>query len=197
MIKSNKILWFDVETTGLDPKENDIIQLSGMIEIDNEIKDTFNFKMQPYNWNSISDEALKINNTTIEDLKSYEDPNIQYKKFRSILDKYVSKFDKLDKFIAAGYNVRFDIDFLKEYFIKNNNSYLFSYIGGYSLDVYQIVIALYHLNLKREYPVKNFKLETLAQDEGIEIKAHDALSDVEATRELYLIYKRNYLRGLK
>ena len=29
----NKILWFDVETTGLDPVKNGIWQLAGLVEV--------------------------------------------------------------------------------------------------------------------------------------------------------------------
>ena len=34
-----KVFWFDVETTGLDSKIHDIIQLACIIEINGEIKE--------------------------------------------------------------------------------------------------------------------------------------------------------------
>jgi len=38
-----KLLFLDVETTGVDNSKNGIIQLSGIIEIDGVIKEEFNF----------------------------------------------------------------------------------------------------------------------------------------------------------
>lgn len=42
-----KILFYDLETTGVMYWKNGIHQISGIIDIDGEIKETFNFKMQP------------------------------------------------------------------------------------------------------------------------------------------------------
>ena len=37
-----RILYVDVETTGLVPGKNDIVQISGLIEINKEVKEEFN-----------------------------------------------------------------------------------------------------------------------------------------------------------
>lgn len=42
-----KILFFDCETTGIDPKKNAIHQLSGIMDIDGIIKETFDYKIKP------------------------------------------------------------------------------------------------------------------------------------------------------
>lgn len=54
-----KVLYFDCETTGTDPIEQDITQISGLIEIDGKVVDKFNFRCQPLNWDGISPEALE------------------------------------------------------------------------------------------------------------------------------------------
>ena len=117
-----KVLYFDVETTGLDAKLNDIIQLSGIIEIDGEIKETFNLKMQPFDWTTISSEALNVTGTTDEMLKSYGTPQKAFSDFIGLLSTYVDRYDKTDKMYAAGYNVQFDIGFLREFFLKNGDN---------------------------------------------------------------------------
>jgi exonuclease I len=40
------------------------------------------------------------------------------------------------------------------------------------------------MDYKGEITLQNYKLETVAGHFGIELKAHDALSDVKATREI-------------
>jgi DNA polymerase III epsilon subunit-like protein len=35
--------------------------------------------------------------------------------------------------------------------------------------------------------LKNYRLETMCKHFGIELKAHDAMSDIEATKQLYEI----------
>ena len=55
-----KKLYFDCETTGLDPIKNDIIQIAGVIEIDGHNMVDFNFKSKPFNWDAIETKALEI-----------------------------------------------------------------------------------------------------------------------------------------
>ena len=48
-----KILWLDTETTGLNTDKCDLIQLAGIVIIDGEEKERFNFYCQPVNWENI------------------------------------------------------------------------------------------------------------------------------------------------
>lgn len=82
-----KIIWFDTETTGLDSKENDIISLSGYLEIDRKIVETFDYKMKPFNMKNISKEALDVNGFTLEQLESFPSPLVAKKD----LEKKVKK----------------------------------------------------------------------------------------------------------
>lgn len=45
---SKKILFYDIETTGLDSKKNGIHQISGMLQIDRKIVKEFNLRFCPY-----------------------------------------------------------------------------------------------------------------------------------------------------
>ena len=107
-----KLLYFDTETTGIDPIINDIIQISGIVEINDEVKEEFNFKVQPHSYENISKEALEVNGITIEQMKEYPTPQEVLSKLIKIFDKYVFKFNKADKFFPVGHNIRFDVDFL-------------------------------------------------------------------------------------
>ena len=120
----------------------------------------------------------------IDDKKIYADSSSYcFKELMKKLVKYVNVNDKNDCFVIAGYNTAFDIGFIKEWFKEMGllDSYkdLFHYK---SLDVFSIVFALRHIGLNS---AENDKLETMCNYFGIEIDAHNALSDIEATKKLY------------
>lgn len=182
-----KILFYDLETTGVMYWKNGIHQISGIIDIDGEIKETFNFKMQPNPNAVIDDKALSIAGITRDDLESYDiGMNQGYKKFSDILSKYVDKFNKEDKFFLCGYrNTSFDDPFANAWFKQCGDDYFFSWFWGNSLDV--SVIASDKFKDERS-KMKDFKLSTIAEKLGIVVdhsKLHDALYDVELTRESY------------
>ena len=182
-----KILFYDTETTGTMFWKHGIHQLSGIIEIDGVIKEKFNIKMRPNPKALIDDEALKIAGITREDLEKYDLSMEQgYKCFINVVSKYVSKFDKKDKFHLCGFNNRaFDDAFLRALFTQCNDKFFGSWFWSDSLDV--IPLASQEFKDERS-EMENFKLVTVAKKLGIEVdetKLHDALYDVEITMESY------------
>lgn len=186
LIKNNnmkKVFYFDVETTGLDPVKHDIIQLAGYIEIDGEIKEEFNFKYRPLDFDTINPGALEINGVTIEQLKEYPHADATRTQLVTIFNKYIDKFNKEDKFIVAGYNVQFDISFLSSFFKKCGDNFLFSYLDGRAiLDPYPV---LQFLKANKIINIPTLKLTDVCKHFGIGfVNAHDALADIEATKKL-------------
>ena len=180
-----KVFYFDVETTGINWWENEIIQLGYIIEIDGEIKLEKNLKAKPNNWNVISPQALEVTGLSIDILKNYPDQSLMYKELVSDFSKYIDKFNSTDKFYVAGYNVQFDIDFLAEFFKKNKDNYLGSWINWKRLDPLAI---LHIMDFQNKINLSNYKLETVCKHFNIEIDAHDAFSDIRATRSLLKIF---------
>lgn len=176
-----KVLWLDTETTGLDPIKHDIIQIAGIVEIDGEFRRKFEFKCRPHNPANIDPETIKIHGYTVEEMNSWQSPLDLYRDLISLLGGYVDKFNKLDKFIPAGQNVKFDIEMLHSFFIKCKDRYLGSWIRRQNLDLIQIAVIANYLGFINP---KNYKLETLAQMFGIKFDAHDAMADIIATREV-------------
>ena len=182
-----KVLWLDVETTGLDCRKHGLREVGFIIEIDGVEVDKGVFKINPFTYTTrdveIDDYALEISKVSIEDLESYDSASYCFKELMKKLVKYVNVNDKNDCFVIAGYNTAFDIGFIKEWFKEMGllDSYkdLFHYK---SLDVFSIVFALRHIGLNS---AENDKLETMCNYFGIEIEAHNALSDIEATKKLY------------
>ena len=182
-----KVLWLDVETTGLDCRKHGLREVGFIIEIDGVEVDKGVFKINPFTYTTrdveIDDYALEISKVSIEDLESYDRVSYCFKELMKKLVKYVNVNDKNDCFVIAGYSVAFDIGFIKEWFKEMGllDSYkdLFHYK---SLDVFSIVFALRHIGLNS---AENDKLETMCNYFDIEIEAHNALSDIEATKKLY------------
>ena len=180
----NKIIFIDTETGGVNPEKAALIQLSGIIRIDKKDVEKFNFFIKPFENSEVNEKALEVQGRTLEELKTekYLEEKEVYKQFVNLLDKYVDKYDKTDKFIVAGYNVRFDVDMLKAFFQRHGNNFLFSYLDSSMLDpLYSIRL----LQVAGILPVlENNKLETWCKHFGIELKAHDSLEDIEATKKI-------------
>lgn len=180
----NKIIFIDTETGGVNPEKAALIQLSGIIRIDKKDVEKFNFFIKPFENSEVNEKALEVQGRTLEELKTdkYVEEKEVYKQFINLLDKYIDKYDKSDKFIVAGYNVRFDVDILKAFFQRHGNNFLFSYLDSSMLDpLYSIRL----LQIAEVLPVlENNKLETWCKHFGIELKAHDSLEDIEATKKL-------------
>ena len=180
----NKIIFIDTETGGVNPEKSALIQLSGIIRIHKKDVEKFNFYIKPFENSEVTEKALEVQGRTLEDLKTdkYVEEKEVYKQFINILDKYIDKYDRTDKFIVAGYNVRFDVDILKAFFQRHGNNFLFSYLDSSMLDpLYSIRL----LQIAEVLPVlENNKLETWCKHFGIEFSAHDSLEDIEATKKL-------------
>ncbi|WP_338936221.1 3'-5' exonuclease [Fusobacterium polymorphum] len=180
----NKIIFIDTETGGVNPEKAALIQLSGIIRIDKKDVEKFNFYIKPFENSEVTEKALEVQGRTLEELKTdkYVEEKEVYKQFIKLLDKYIDKYDRTDKFIVAGYNVRFDVDILKAFFQRHGNNFLFSYLDSSMLDpLYSIRL----LQIAEVLPVlENNKLETWCKHFGIELKAHDSLEDIEATKKL-------------
>lgn len=181
-----KLLIFDTETTGLKKDKNGIHQMSGIIIVDNVIKDTFDIKFRPFEDCLIEEAALKVNNTSLNELINR---NLSEKDAHdllcSILDKHVNKYDKLDKFFLLGYNVEFDLGFLSEMFKRNKDNFLMSYIWKNPLDVMQVALENM-LNVRPLLP--DFKQGTVARTLGLQLnenRLHDALYDIVVCMNIY------------
>lgn len=177
----NKILWIDTETTGLNPIDNDIIQLAYIIEIDNEVKESDMIYMAPIT-SKIEASALEIHGYTEEKIKQFPAAGIGIDALKTAMGRYVNKYNKKDKFIPAGYFANFDMQFLRGTFSKTGDKYFGSWFRSVILEVSAFVAKEY---MDKSLDLENLKLKTVAQHYGIELVAHDAKSDIEATRNIY------------
>lgn len=182
-----KCLWFDVETTGLSAYKNDIIQIAAIVEIDGKVVDQFESKIRPFDPINVEPKALLINGLKLEDIMRYPEPKVVHSNFTKFLRNYIVPYNKEDKFAPAGYNVKFDIDFLMSFFKKAGDTYYGSYFNYKALDPLYI---LHMMDYQGKINLPNYKLVTVCNHYGINIDAHEALSDIKATRELFITLDR-------
>ncbi len=179
-----KIFWLDTETSGVNAEKNALLQLAYIIEIDGVVVAQSVIHMRPWEGATIEKKALDVNQLDAQGI--WLAPPLQkgVSDLQAVLAKYVSRYDKTDKFIQAGYNVGFDDKFLRQAFIKAGDDYYGSWFFWPKLDVSSSV-AQWMMESKAFEPPKNFQLATMCGLFNVPIKAHDAASDINATRELY------------
>jgi DNA polymerase III subunit epsilon len=189
-----KLIYIDTETDGLDPKKNSIVQLAGIIRVNGQ-EEEFDFKMAPWPGRESDPEALAISGRTIEEVKGYPAPAEIFRLFIGMLTKYVSRYDKKDKFFCLAYNAMFDDDFMRAWFEVMGDKYYGSWFWTPALDVMQA--AAFTL-MKTRHDLPNFKLATVAKAvlgvDPPEGSFHDAMFDVRTTRDLAKVVAPGFTR---
>ena len=184
--KMMKLLFFDLETTGIKYWRNGIHQISGAVVIDGETKETFNFHVCPHPKCEVDQQALDVCHVTREQIFAYPSMQTVYQQLVQLLGKYVDKYNKQDRFFLVGYNnASFDNAFLKAFFVQNGDNYFYSWFWVNSIDV--MVLATQHLLAKRKQMI-DFKQETVARTLGIQLDPnllHDASYDIQLTKAIY------------
>ena len=146
----------------------------------------FHTYVQPHAGALISQEALDINGLSLTSSEIKNAPNVKQAcaLLCKFMEKSVSKYDKTDKLIMAGFNVKFDDDFLRMMFKHAGNPFLGSYRWPTLYDIQTPAIAyLYNHRGK----MQNFQLGTVAKALGISMKnrvLHNALDDIKLTVEI-------------
>lgn len=95
-----KILFVDTETGGITERSA-LIQLSGIVQIGKEVAEEFNFYIKPFPGSEVTDEALKIQGRTREEVETYDSEEEVFIKFMKILNKHIDKYNKEDKFLVG------------------------------------------------------------------------------------------------
>lgn len=188
-----KLLWLDTETTGLNKDKCDITQIAGIVIIDGEEKERFDFHCQPVNWENIEPVALEKTNMTVEKLKTFPMPQEVYTNFVALLDKYIDKYNKEDKFYMAGHNVQFDFEFVKTLFKKMGSDYFGSYFFYKTVDLMAFCTILHTAGLIN---LTSWSLESIAKylEVPFDSNLHDAAVDIDLTRKCFCRLASKYIK---
>lgn len=170
----NTYVVVDIETTGVNPLVDDIIEIGALKIVDDQIVDTFQSFVKPTNSNyNLSPFNIAICEIVPEMIEN------------ALPEKEViaSFFDFVENYILIGHNiVSFDANFLYDSIKYNLN-----------LDMKNDFIDTLRLAKKLVPNLESYKLNSLIEQFGIKNKKpHQALSDCYATNSLYL-YLRDYI----
>jgi DNA polymerase III subunit epsilon len=172
------ILFFDLETSGLDPKRHGIIQAAWIVEAQGEIIAEKSFDVALLPEDDVTPKALSINKFTLERITKGH--NLVF-----VLNALKVDTSGFVPVIPCGHNVQFDISFLIEAGRKTG-----TFLG--SIDFHKTIdtLSVYRwLDFVNKHNFQNHKLETLCEYYHIPLKAHDALEDVRAVRKLFHLMK--------
>lgn len=178
-----KILWLDTETSGTDALIHSIIDIAGIIDIDGKVVEQFDFKVRPHLDFEIDEATCAIHGYSVSDMISFPDIPYVHSALKKLWEKYVDKFNKEDKFLIGGQNCKFDLSFLSQFFVRQKDVFLGSYIDYRKrVELYDITNAMRSLGFIKS---DSLSLAPLCKEFCIDLNAHNALSDITATRELY------------
>jgi len=169
---NNEIVVFDIETTGLNPLSEKIIEIGAVRLVKGKLVEYFSTYVNPKR--PLPTKIVNLTGITDRDL--VDAPTI---------DQVIGDFYKFcNNTILIAYNAEFDIGF-----IKNESKPYNYYFDNKVLDAMDLVY-------KSGISVANFKLKSALASLGIENKgAHRAFNDAEATAEL-VIKLGKYLKDI-
>ena len=167
------LAFIDIETTGLDRDDHEIIELAAVITRmkDGELVviDQVDLKIQPKHIENADPQALRINGYNPADWL-----------FAVSLEDAMKEFGKkTDNAVFVAHNITFDFGFVETAFKKTG---IENKMHFYKLDTLSLAFGILHTN---DDPGK-LSLRVLSEKYGIENKkAHSAFADAYATYEVF------------
>ena len=160
---------FDIETSGLNPNKDKIIEIGAIKYINNKKVEELSYLIDPEI--SLSEIITHVTGLTDKDLNGQ-------KKIQEVLPKFLNFIDNLP---LVGHNIRFDYDFIEANIKKLNLNHMKN----------KIVDTLF-LSRITIYDSKNHKLETLKKYLNLEYDSHRAIVDCLTCNELYQYCKNKH-----
>ncbi len=168
---NDEIVVYDTETTGLNPKKDEILSIGAVKVKGNKILTSQKFELFMKPTRDIDEESIKIHHIRNIDLQNGSKPKEAIEKFLHFIGSRT----------LAGYYLEFDI--------KMINRYLKPHMG-IKLPNRQIEVSqIYHKKKRRSIPDGRIDLrfDSIMEDLNLPIFGkHDALSDAIMTAMMYI-----------
>lgn len=174
----------DTETTGLS-KDCEIIEIA-LYHLNSDKK--MNWFLKPQKPETIEKDALRINNTNIEDLlhktaegrEKYRDPKIVISEIENWI---LEDFNTPEERIFVAQNASFDIEHMKNLWKLNNTSQTFPF-GRKIIDTIQTQLLL---DLVKEEQAQYYNLSALVEKYKVKKeKSHTALGDTLMLKDVFI-----------
>ena len=180
--RSTRYCFIDVETTGLDPTEHEIIEIA-LIRTDGQfsILDKYETKILPRHIETASKKALEINGY---------DPDVWEAEAVSLEEALETIDELLEDAIPAGQNTQFDLGFLKAAYRSLEREV--SWYNYHSLDTASLAVPL-----MMSGKIKGLSLRRVCAYLGVINQApHRAYGDVLATMRVAQILTKMYRHSI-
>lgn len=167
----DEYICLDCETTGLNPKKDEILSIGAVIIKENKVlmRKTLNIFVKPSM--NVTEESIKIHHIRPVDLENAVEPK----------EAIMELLDFMGNRPIVGYYIKFDVAMISKYTKK--------YIG-ISLPNHQVeVSSMYYKSKKRssDYEFVDLKFDTIMKELDIpELGKHDALNDAIMTSMIFL-----------
>ena len=170
----NEFISLDCETTGLNPKKDEILSIGAVLIRDNKIlmRKTFNVFLKPSK--NINAESIKIHHIRKVDLENALNPE----------DAIYQLLDFIGSRPIVGYYIKFDVTIISKYTKK--------FIGIKLPNETIEVSSMYYKTRKRssDYEFIDLKFDTILKTLDIPaLGKHDALNDAIMTAMMFLKLK--------
>lgn len=179
-------LFLDTETTGLNPFENDIIEIGAALFLDKEDKPelvaNFQASFSAHKDQVIDLEALQVNGRSVDSVFS-EDPSMRDAMIRNFAD-WCSRYVDKDT-LVIGHNISFDLAFLQEAGERLNLDFSRILSDRKAIDTKQLAMFL---NDAYVIQTKNNRLVTLVNElfgEKNDENTHKAYADAMDDAAVY------------
>lgn len=191
-----RFMWIDTETTGLDTSDSAAFQVACVLVDNGQLICERCFFLNPLSETiKYHEGAGAVHGYSEEQIKAFPPEIEQVPKiaafFAEARELWEKDGSKTEKMIIAGYNVGFDIGHIKA-LLERNGYRLEDYFMNIAADVF---LQVKKAGVQKALPyLPDRKLGTVAKHLGVSLEnAHDALADIEATRE---VAKRLYQMGI-
>ena len=184
-----KLLYVDLETTGIDPFHHGIHQIAAHLYINGRLADRLVMDVRPFPTDVIESKAVAVSDKTVEEIQSESHllPLDAYQQMVTLILRHIDQSNRSDRLFLIGYNnATFDGPFLQYFFEKNRDRNFFTYFWPDLLDVR--ILAAQYLMKRRQF-MENFKLATVTEYLGIPVdrqRLHEAEYDLQLTRWVHL-----------
>ena len=185
-----RLVFFDLETGGLDPKRHPIIQLAAVaVDEQLDVLEAFEAKIN-FNTHHAKAQSLRKNHYHPGVwAKDARDARLVAQDFSAFLRRHASvpalsaqgKPYQVAQLVA--HHAAFDSPFLTAWYDKLN-----LYLPARRLVLCTMQLAMWHFVSAEDSPPANYQLATLCEHFGVPFQAacaHDALGDVSATVQLF------------
>ena len=196
MANNKNFIVFDIETSGLNPKNSEIVQIaatalkySDYTEIENG---KFTILIKPQKPNEASKEALAVIGDSLWNAANKDGlhPKVAMRKFK----EYIDSMNPTKKFwtapILVGFNIiNFDIPFIRHHMAEHKLLDLDedSPWSNIQIDMMPLMFSIFGRD-----GLKNNKMDTYAELMGLSraTSNHDASEDVEITKKMFQRYMK-------